>query len=100
MMTCILCFNFQVHPPEVDSGSMAAMSLMYAAKHFGWDTGPMIGFDAAKVSEYLALDDATIPVMMVVLGKALNGEQPDRAYRRPLEEVVKLESEQGDSLSV
>lgn len=83
----------------IRSGSMAAMSLMYAAKHYGWDTGPMIGFDAAKVSEYLALNDATVPVMMVVLGKALNGEQPDRAYRRPLEEVVKLESEQGDSLS-
>lgn len=84
----------------IRSGSMAAMSLMYAAKYHGWDTGPMIGFEADKVGEYLALNETTIPVMMVVLGKALDGEQPARAYRRPLEEVVKLESEQGDSLSV
>lgn len=83
----------------IRSGSMAAMSLMYAAKHHGWDTGPMIGFDAEKVSDYLALNDTTVPVMMVVLGKALGGEQPARAYRRPIEEVVKLENEQGDSLT-
>ena len=83
----------------IRSGSMAAMSLMYAAKDLGWDTGPMIGFDASGVSEYLELEPTTVPVMMIVLGKALNGEQPERAYRRPLEEVVKLESEQGESLS-
>ncbi|MGR8946991.1 MAG: nitroreductase family protein [Gammaproteobacteria bacterium] len=83
----------------IRTGSMAAMSLMYAAKDHGWDTGPMIGFDASKVSEYLELESTTVPVMMVVLGKALNGEQPPRAYRRPLEEVVKLETEQGKSLS-
>ena len=68
-------------------------------KDQGWDTGPMIGFDASKVSEYLELEPATVPIMMIVLGKALNGEQPPRAYRRPLEEVVKLETEQGASLS-
>ena len=84
----------------IRSGSMAAMSLMYAAKSYGWDTGPMIGFDAKKVGEYLGLNESTIPVMMVVLGKALGGEQPLRLYRRPVEEVVKLESEQGDSLAV
>lgn len=83
----------------IRSGSMAAMSLMYAAKDLGWDTGPMIGFDASGVSDYLELEPTTIPVMMCVLGKALNGEQPERAYRRPLEEVVKLESEQGVSLT-
>ena len=84
----------------IRSGSMAAMSLMYAAKSYGWDTGPMIGFDAKKVAEYLALEETTVPVMMVVLGKALDGEQPPRAYRRPIDEVVKLESEQGESLAV
>ncbi|MEM7468262.1 MAG: nitroreductase family protein [Pseudomonadota bacterium] len=82
----------------IRSGSMAAMSLMYAAKNFGWDTGPMIGFDAAKVSEFLALETSTVPVMMVALGKALDGQQPVRAYRRSIDEVVMLESEQGQSL--
>jgi len=82
----------------VRSGSLAAMSLMYAAKANGWDSGPMIGFDAAKVAEYLKLDGSTIPVMMVVLGKALDGEQPARGYRRPVQEVVKLEAGDGASL--
>lgn len=83
----------------VRSGSLAAMSLMYAAKARGWDTGPMIGFDAKKVSAFLALDGNTIPVMMIVLGKALNGEQPQRLYRRPLSEIVKLETLDGPSLA-
>ena len=83
----------------IRSGSMAAMSLMYAAKSKAWDTGPMIGFDASKVSEYLDLDNQTVPVMMVVLGKTLNGEQPPRAYRRPISEVVSLESASGSALA-
>jgi len=83
----------------IRSSSMAAMSLMFAAKSKGWDTGPMIGFDAKKVGEFLELGDQLIPVMMIVLGKALNGEQPPRAYRRPLSEVVKLESASGTPLA-
>lgn len=82
----------------VRSGALAAMSLMYAAKARGWDTGPMIGFDAAKVSAFLGLDAQTVPVMLVVLGKALNGEQPQRLYRRPLEEIVRLETQDGARL--
>ena len=34
----------------IRSGSLAAMTLMYAAKAAGWDSGPMIGFDAGTVS--------------------------------------------------
>lgn len=82
----------------VRSGALAAMSLMYAAKAAGWDSGPMIGFDAAKVGAMLHLDEHTIPVMMVVIGRAANGEQPARAYRRPMSEVVKLERMDGASL--
>lgn len=82
----------------VRSGSLAAMSLMYAAKAIGWDSGPMIGFDGAKVGAMLRLDSNTVPVMMIVLGKALGGVQPQRGYRRPVEEVVKLESLDGESL--
>ena len=75
------------------------MSLMYAAKAAGWDSGPMIGFDAVKIGALLSLDENTIPVMMVVIGKALDGQQPQRGHRRPVEEVVKLESLDGESLS-
>ena len=82
----------------VRSGSMAAMALMFAAKSRGWDTGPMIGFDAAKVSALLGLDAQTVPVMLIALGKALDGQQPARLYRRPLGEVVKLETLDGPAL--
>ena len=82
----------------VRSASMAAMALMFAAKARGWDSGPMIGFDAAKVGALLELDAHTVPVMLVVLGKALGGQQPARLYRRPLAEVVKLETANGVAL--
>ncbi len=81
------------------SGSLAAMSLMYAAKAVGWDSGPMIGFDTAGVGAMLNLDGNTIPVMMVVLGKAIASEQLPRSYRRPVSEVVTLEWFDGDALS-
>lgn len=80
------------------SGALAAMSLMYAAKDRGWDTGPMIGFDAGAVATFLELDENTVPVMMVVLGKARDGRQPARGYRRPVSEVVRLESARGAAL--
>lgn len=79
----------------VRGGSLAAMSLMYAAKARGWDTGPMIGFDAAKVAAFVNLDADTVPVMIVVIGKALNGQQPQRLYRRPLSEIVHYETLDG-----
>ena len=82
----------------IRSGSLAAMSLMYAAKAAGWDSGPMIGFDADKVCAYLGIDERTIPVMMVVIGKALHGEQPSRAYRRPIAEILSLETFDGARL--
>jgi nitroreductase len=83
----------------IRSGALAGMSLMYAAKACGWDTGPMIGFDANAVARMLALPETVIPVMLVVLGKAADGLQPVRGYRRPLSEVVVLETFGGTRLA-
>lgn len=83
----------------IRSGALAAMSLMYAAKNRGWDTGPMIGFDAAKVAAMLELADNVVPVMLVVLGRAAGGRQPVRGYRRPLSEVLHYERYQGGGAS-
>ncbi len=88
----------QQREEAIRCGSLAAMSLMYAAKAIGWDSGPMIGFDVTKVGALLQLDANTVPVMMVVIGKALRGEQPPRGYRRPVAEVVRLESLAGERL--
>lgn len=82
----------------IRSGALAAMSLMYAARNRGWDSGPMIGFDAQKVAALLELPAHVSPVMLVVVGKALADSVPPRAYRRPLAEVVHLETMSGPGL--
>lgn len=82
----------------IRSGALAAMSLMYAARNRGWDSGPMIGFDAAKVANLLALSANITPVMLVVIGKAAPDSLPPRGYRRPLSEVVCLETMDGARL--
>ena len=90
--------NEQMRRDEAVRGSsLAAMSLMYAAKAHGFDTGPMIGFDPDKVRGLLRLPDNLIPTMMIVMGKG--NEQPyPRGYRHPLAEVVKLETYDGRGL--
>lgn len=82
----------------IRSGALAAMSLMYAAQDAGWDSGPMIGFDADKVAQFLQLSENVVPVMMVVIGRGDRSGLPARAYRRPLSEVVHLERFDGARL--
>ena len=81
------------------SCGMAAMSLMLRATELGYATGPMIGFDAAAVSERLGIKSPQFPAMMIVLGKAAAGEpRHGRPYRRGVSDIVKLESATGRSL--
>lgn len=82
----------------IRSASLAAMSLMYAARSRGFDTGPMIGFDPDAVSRLLKLDFNHIPVMMMVLGHRASEPRP-REFRRPLDEVVHLETLDGPGLN-
>ncbi len=81
----------------IRSASLAAMSLMYAAKNRGWATGPMIGFDPEATSKLLKLPGNYIPVMLIVLGYQKDEPRP-RDSRRPIEEVVKLNSMDGPGL--
>ncbi|WP_321848068.1 nitroreductase family protein [Pseudomonas paraveronii] len=52
----------------IRSGSLAAMTLMLAAKGHGLVSTPMIGFDQAAVVKEFALSDVEIPVMLVTVG--------------------------------
>ncbi len=81
----------------IRSASLAAMSLMYAAKNRGWATGPMIGFDHVATAKLLKLTPEYIPVMLLVLGYQKDIGRP-RDYRRPIEEIVKLNSLDGPGL--
>jgi len=81
----------------IRSASLAAMTLMYAAKNRGWATGPMIGFDPVETSKLLQLSSTYIPVMLLVLGYQKNAPRP-RDTRRPIEEIVRLNSLDGPGL--
>lgn len=82
----------------VRGAALAAMSLMLSAKNRGWDTGPMIGFDPEAVSRVVHLTPNMIPVMLMVLGYARGDIRP-RAYRRPVEEIVRIDTLDGPGLS-
>lgn len=57
----------------------------------------MIGFDPAEMATVLNLPDNYLPVMLIVLGKGKGTPRP-RAYRKPLEEIVKLDKFDGAGL--
>jgi len=82
----------------IRSASLAAMTLMYAAKNRGWATGPMIGFDPVAASKLLNLTKAYIPVMLLVLGYQKKAPRP-RDYRRPGEEIVRFNTLDGPGLN-
>lgn len=88
-----------IRDEAIRSASLAAMTLMYSAKDRGWGTGPMIGFDPEAVSKILKLTPNYIPVMMLVLGYQKDAPRP-RSYRRPVSEVVRMESLEGPGLTV
>ncbi len=83
----------------IRSASLAAMTLMYGAVNRGWDTCPLIGFDPEAVSKILELDASHIPVMLLTLGYRKEDPRP-RASRRPIEEVVKVDTLNGSGLLV
>ncbi|MGQ2965769.1 nitroreductase family protein [Methylophilus sp.] len=69
------------------SGGMAAMTLMLAAKEMGYDTCPMDGFEFDAVAKLINLPADHVPVMFVVVGKALEAAKP-RGGQLPMHEVV------------
>ena len=69
------------------SGGMAAMTLMLAAKEMGYDSCPMDGFDFDAVARLIKLPADHVPVMFVVIGKAMEPARP-RGGQLPIDEVV------------
>ena len=51
------------------SAALAGMTLMLAAKDMGYDSCPMIGFDAAKVAELIHLPENYAIGFMIPVGK-------------------------------
>lgn len=74
----------------IRNASLSAMQFMLLAKHYGWDTCPMIYFDSAKVKAILNLPESEIPVMMITMGKSDDNSKRLRGYRKPMSEVAKF----------
>lgn len=67
----------QVQRDEVmRSCGIAAQTLMLAAKSMGYDSCPMIGFDAGQVAELIHLPEDHVIGMMLAIGKAAQPARP------------------------
>jgi putative NAD(P)H nitroreductase len=82
----------------IRGASLASMTLMYAAKSRGFDTGAMIGFNPQAVADVVGLGDNFVPAMLIVMGRGKPLAAP-RGYRKPVSEVVKLERLAGAGLA-
>ncbi|AHG18369.1 NAD(P)H nitroreductase [Chania multitudinisentens RB-25] len=71
----------------IRSASLAAMTLMLAAKGMGLATGPMIGFDMERLSQEFALTDNDIPAIIVTVGYPMADNWPQKP-RRPVQEIL------------
>ena len=69
------------------SVGISAQTLMLAAKAMGYDSCPMIGFDADKVAEIINLPEDHVIGMMLVIGKTTAPAYP-RSGQLSLDEVV------------
>ena len=71
----------------IRSASLAAMTLILAAEGMGLASCAMSGFDAAGVTREFALSPDDVPVMLVAVGKAAEGNWPQKR-RKPVAQVL------------
>ncbi|MGG4144935.1 nitroreductase family protein [Paenibacillus algorifonticola] len=74
----------------IRNASLSAMQLMLIAKDMGWDTCPMIGFDADKIQQLFEIPDRYVPVMLITLGKSDPNKERPRGYRKPVNQYVNM----------
>lgn len=69
------------------SCGIAGQTIMLAAKAMGYDTCPMIGFDADKVSELINVPEDHVVSYLIVVGKATKPAWP-KPGQLALDEVI------------
>lgn len=72
----------------IRSASLAAMSLIIAAREMGLDSGILGGFDPEGIIEEFSLTRDEIPIVLVTVGRAAEGNWPQKV-RRPVTEVLR-----------
>jgi nitroreductase len=75
----------------IRGASLAAMTLMLAATAKGLVSGPMIGFDPEGVKQAFDISEQYVPVMLLTVGYAAEGNWP-RKPRLDVDEVLAFES--------
>jgi nitroreductase len=60
--------------------SLAAMQLMLAAKAFGYDSGPMGGFDPQGLMKEFNISSRYLPVMLIAIGKKEKDAHPTTRF--------------------
>lgn len=79
-----------MHDEAIRNASLSAMQFMLLAKEQGWDTCPMIYFDANQVSNILGLPENEIPVLMITIGKMDPESDRVRGFRKPVSEILEI----------
>jgi nitroreductase len=74
----------------IRSASLAAMTLMIAASAKGLASGPMIGFDPEGVKREFGISDRYVPVMLLTVGYAAEGNWT-RKPRLTVDEVLSVD---------
>ncbi len=69
------------------STGLAGMTLMLAARGLGYDSCPMVGFDADAVAKLIQLPSDHVLSFMIAIGKSTKPAWP-RGQRLPDEEVI------------
>ncbi|MGE5678506.1 MAG: nitroreductase family protein [Pseudomonadota bacterium] len=72
----------------IRNASLSAMMFMLIAKDMGWDTCPMIGFEADRMREIYNIPENLEPVMLITMGKEDANNRRMRGYRKPVGEYV------------
>lgn len=72
----------------IRNASLSAMLFMLAAKDKGWDTCPMIGFNAEETKKLFHIPDEYEPVILITIGKEDPNNIRLRGYRKPVSEFV------------
>lgn len=75
---------------NIRNASLSAMLFMLAAKDKGWDTCPMHVHNTKIIKQIYNIPENHQPVLMITLGKAVEGKVRPRGYRKPVGEFVHL----------
>ncbi len=79
----------QQRDEAIRSASLAAMSLLVAAKEMGLDAGAIGGFDPLGLHETFQMKKEQLPVILIPVGRASDLNWPQK-IRRPVSDVLQV----------